>query len=430
MSKRKTAKRYASDSAATIETQVNDDIERSAFATKNVTVKATKVQCGNIAKMLTKDCTDMIDSTALYASGDSATLYKRLERDGYLFVRGAIPLELALGARRAVLRQALADGSVMGSRDGYVDGRMARVTTTGKKAKHWAPGYCVDVTTGAETNQRVGIDEEAWTEVTQSAELRAVYNGEALFTFWGNIFGDGVSSLVTEAFIRLIGVSATQEHSDYYYFKKDTEVFRSHSGRQVIAAAKTRGCDSTIEVLPTIADMLQAKAKRVPMCVMKRAKVPESRQCGICERSFRATDIGAIVWQRASVGDFGTSGDWHCPTCASSDFAVYTTWISLSELAMPSDSVLCVCPGSHRLRQWDMPCYRKQLPGDFVAKLSRWVVPYSLRPGDAVLFNIKTVHGSTFNNSSPCQFRVSCDTRMQLHSVDALEDDEKQQNMK
>jgi len=116
---------------------------------------------------------------------------------------------------------------------------------------------------------------------------------------------------------------------------------------------------------------------------------------------------------RREVADFAVQGAWHCRECAQRPLAVYTTWVALS-LATPMDSVLAVVPGSHLLQGWDLPLRNAQLPGEFDGQAALWQIPPLVNPGDVIIFNIKTVHGASRNNSRPKRFRVSCDARMQV----------------
>ncbi len=106
-------------------------------------------------------------------------------------------------------------------------------------------------------------------------------------------------------------------------------------------------------------------------------------------------------------------GEWHCPKCALAPLSIYTTWMSLSQLSAPKDSILAMAPKTHLLTEWDLPKSNAQLPGDFDWKL-KWVIPKSVNYGDIIIFNIKTVHASSLNTSSPRSFRCSFDTRLQL----------------
>ena len=138
--------------------------------------------------------------------------------------------------------------------------------------------------------------------------------------------------------------------------------------------------------------------------------------CGICDDMYMFDELDELRQQRLNKAhqrnnDFGMEGPWHCPKCAASPIGVYTTWICLSELEAPNDSILAVAPKTHLLTEWDLPLNNKQLPGDFNWKL-KWEIPKSIGYGDIIIFNIKTIHASSANASSPRAFRCSFDTRV------------------
>eukprot|EP00483_Globobulimina_turgida_P000760 UN00760 len=158
----------------------------------------------------------------------------------------------------------------------------------------------------------------------------------------------------------------------------------------------------------------------------KQGCVPDEKQtdndfeleCSICSNTYFLSELDLCRQERLCKAlkrksDFGMEGGYHCPTCAALPLAIYTTWISLSQLSTPRDSILAMVPRSHLLSQWDLPQNNAQLPGDFNWKL-KWVIPKHVGYGDIVIFNIKTVHASSLNKSSPRSFRCSFDTRLQL----------------
>ena len=136
--------------------------------------------------------------------------------------------------------------------------------------------------------------------------------------------------------------------------------------------------------------------------------------CGICGKVYDINSLDKDKMKRMKKNDFGVQGSWHCHYCALLPLGIYTTWISLSELKLPNDSILGVCPGSHKLKLWDYPNKRNsQLPGDYTKKM-KWLIPTNINYGDIIIFNIKTIHGSSVNKSYPRKYRCSFDTRIQL----------------
>lgn len=132
---------------------------------------------------------------------------------------------------------------------------------------------------------------------------------------------------------------------------------------------------------------------------------------------------------------------------------VYTAWVALGPVNA-SDGTLCFVPGSHRWTGFSTPTPRKaQVPREFTDRLRATkasaakgkklgkrkaelespeaeaaagqggdVAPpvqwYSAdyRPGDLVVFNVKTVHAASKNLSN--SYRLSLDTRFIVHAAD------------
>jgi len=389
--------------------------------------KAKKVQVGDHLVTYGRNLREMEDSNQLFARKDFKALRLRLEEDGYLFIRGVVPKETIVSARNAMLQQAANDGSIVVEDEVPLDA--ARMTRNGSV---WADGYCIDGITGSETNERPDIDTEKWAEIGPSSICQNVYNGPAIRSFWRSLFGEkSIRPLVKQTFLRLMGSSGTVQHADYYYFKRDTHIFSGEDGRAAQMAAKQylSAHDLWREDLFEVKEEETRKSSESEQSAgnddSKKEDSP-SLHCGICEQSFSAEDLDESRRERLEKAkrkkmDFGMEGQWHCPQCAMSPLSIYTTWISLTDGIGPKESVLAVVPRSHHLRQWDTPRPNSQIPGDFSWKME-WVVPSTVHFGDIIIFNIKTVHASTKNNSAPRRFRCSFDTRIQLvpSSQDAI----------
>ena len=74
--------------------------------------KAGKIQIGSKTLTYGKNVEDMNDCNELYAKGDYQALRLKLEKEGYLFLRGVISKESILKARRSILVQAAKDNSI------------------------------------------------------------------------------------------------------------------------------------------------------------------------------------------------------------------------------------------------------------------------------------------------------------------------------
>eukprot|EP01083_Nonionella_stella_P206832 751949_1 len=381
--------------------------------------KAKKIQIGTKSLTYGKQVEAMLDSNDLYDKKDFISLRRRLEEEGYLWIRGIIPKNIIMKARNAMLTQAHKENSIIiNKKSSLNDARMFR------KGSKWSEGYCIDGITGSETNERNNININAWEDIGPSNICQAVYNGVHIRTFWKLLFGEKATKpLVKQTFLRLMGSSGTVQHADYYYFKRDTHIFSGHDGLNAQHAAKqylssqnmwkpdtyeVKGYNNDRREKGNIDDMDE--------------KDSDILVCNVCESIYLKSELDAARRNRinkalnSKKGDFGMEGEWHCPICASLPLSIYTTWISLSELNAPRDSILAMVPRSHLLKQWDLPLNNAQLPGDFNWKL-KWVIPKHVDYGDIIIFNIKTIHASSLNVSSPRSFRCSFDTRLQLMPI-------------
>lgn len=89
--------------------------------------KAVKIQVGNHSFTYGKGLTKIDDSTDLYLKGDFKGLRHKLETVGYIFIRGVIPEQTALAARKMMLKQASKDGSVINTKSTpFMEARMTK----------------------------------------------------------------------------------------------------------------------------------------------------------------------------------------------------------------------------------------------------------------------------------------------------------------
>ena len=305
----------------------------------------------------------------------------------------------------------------------------------------WCKGYCFDANTGCETNERTNIDQHKWELIASSKVMKAVYSGAAITQFWHNLFvshqddvnnGNNIceiAPLAKQTFIRLMGNDGTPEHADYYYFKRNTDIFSGSDGQTAVKAAKNyRICNN----LPCI-DIEQHDATvmknlvRIETDNKTNHMGAKALNCHICGNTYLQSTLQQKRLNRLKRGGFGVDGydvdkndkiqsTWHCPSCMIQPFGIYTTWISLSELNLlkNKDSILAICPTSHLLNEWDIPqSGDSQLCNDFNWKM-KWHIPTNVGFGDVIIFNIKTIHASSPNKTLPKRYRISCDTRICL----------------
>jgi ectoine hydroxylase-related dioxygenase (phytanoyl-CoA dioxygenase family) len=97
----------------------------------------------------------------------------------------------------------------------------------------------------------------------------------------------------------------------------------------------------------------------------------------------------------------------------------FTCWIALRDYFV-TEGVLAILPASHRLSGFDTPIPNKHLPSGYASNSQRnlaWRIPLVVRAGDIIIFNAKTIHGATANESSPQRYRLSMDVRILLDVV-------------
>ena len=108
------------------------------------------------------------------------------------------------------------------------------------------------------------------------------------------------------------------------------------------------------------------------------------------------------------VLDYSYSGNFSCERCAESPLPFYTLWFCISDRILEiNDGVLGVIPQSHiKHTGFYFPRRNKELPTSFKWKnREKWIAPYSLKPGDVIIFNSKTIHGSTENKRNSFRTR-------------------------
>lgn len=118
-------------------------------------------------------------------------------------------------------------------------------------------------------------------------------------------------------------------------------------------------------------------------------------------------------WVRVMARDEYTDEHTDYYRFAGSADGMHTCWLPLGDYS-PREGTLAVCCGSHLLpdlttTQYDVES-KLELPPSYesFARTAVWRSA-SFRAGDAVIFDIRTVHASTVNESS--NFRISMDTR-------------------
>lgn len=416
----------------------------------------TKIQIGNLTRRWGKNVTEMRDSTQLFLEERWSELASRLDADGFVLIRGAIPREACRRARERVFSY-LDEIEVI---DSSVDDKLKGVI--GKTDDNtYEESFAVKAHCGAEASER-DFDPDVWKTLGNCEELTSVYKSEHLYSLLRSILGapntnaadadsksssssssssaaDGNSAeedkgitlcpLTHQTWVRLMtNRGATIEHADYYYFKKDTQIFDRDSGFSGVnvqdgeldeksqrTMLKPRFVSEDCAVCGASAGARAAAVKK------SGGSNSDLNKCTLCGVRSHTKCMPERLQKALSLKHFAAEGGWHCEKCAQSNFGVYTTWLCVSDALTPSNSSLAMCPETHRLKGFNEPKYNTQVPKDFKASL-KWQIPSKLNMGDLILFNIKTIHAASVNVSK--FFRFSIDTRFMLkckHSGDLVQ---------
>ena len=340
-----------------------------------------KVRLGNIDVVVGQRLQPLTDSTDLYRRGDFLGLRERLDRDGFLFVRGVISADIVGAARDALTSFLFAKGVVASANSAAM-----KVDTNGKTA----PGWTVDAGTGGFVGGREDDSAiDAWRELTTSETVARVYSAAELKTFYRSLFAaENVTTFPECTWLRVRGAGdVTAEHTDYYYFKKATSIIADHTRRRNDDAATCTTCRTHIDA---VTDAVAV--------------------CALCAQRLHRACITPRMRSQ--------SGEFHCAECANSAFPYYTTWIPLHDVTI-NDGRLALIAGSHRLRGYD-DSRNELLPSEYDAAAAKSAIWQSadMSAGDVIVFNIKTVHAAAKNTSA--RYRLSLDTRMtaQLTATD------------
>jgi len=345
------------------------------------------IQVGNCMLEYGKMIGEMRDSTDLWKAKDSEGLRKRLEEDGFLFVKGVIPYERAQKCRMKLLEH-------LASKDAFEDGTPIEDAII-KNPKEG--GWTVDAESGGFVfNREPDSAIRGWREIGWSDEVRSVYAGDDLRNFYRLLFGpertnttDGFKMLSEVTWLRAKGKGeVTAEHTDYYYFKENTSVYKDNRH-------------------PYVAGYSAEEKKAYAENSAKDDDGVHIR-CDLCARVFERAKVTPKLpadWCKEQ------NGEWHCEDCARQPFPFYTCWISLGNY-QSGNSSLCVMPKSQCLTEFHNPLKGNQLPHDFTTLVkNKWGwYRAEITIGDIIIFNVKTVHAAS-KNISP-SFRLSIDTRV------------------
>ena len=339
------------------------------------------------------DLLPFTDSTPLYLSGNFPSLFTRLHTDGVIFVRNVISSATISAARQLVLSHLRSKGALDPSSD--PSSAPIHRPPGGERVRGWT----VDADSGGVNGNREDDAAVAgWKAVGTSDSVRAVYDGPELHRFFQAIFaaghrmqgGGGVvpptpfTTFPDCTWLRIRGHGDdTTEHTDYYYFKQERTIFQDH----FLHADPPPPPPPTCTVCQSPAD---------PHLTLL---------CDLCDHPMH-TYCHTPPLPRPPAGEY------HCPTCANLPFPFYTAWLALGPVHTHHGR-LAVVEGTHRLQGYEAhPKSDGKLPREWGGGKGRVWRSSDMEGGDVLLFNMKTVHAASVNQSE--QFRLSIDTRVTM----------------
>lgn len=401
-----------------------------------------KIRVGNRNLTMHSDLIEMRDSTAEFRSGDFATLRQRLDIDGFIFIRGVMQRETVEKARMKMLKHLHSKGAIREGtdwRDAFIEyqtkfdekskskpKKAAKATAATASSKKMIPGWTIDAETGGVVGGREPDSAiKGWFDVGNSKELADVYKGSALRSFYTSLFSQSPSYaarpemaklglppftfLSSCTWLRAKGPGeVTAEHADYYYFYKNTHIFRDFWKEDTELDKLIATNTKSQSVQPKPQCKVQTEEERQTCQVCRDPREPESTLiCDLCDHGYH---INCLSPRLSQLPD--DEQEWHCYSCQNKSMEYWTCWTPLADIS-GHDGRLALVAGSHRVDGYEAPAREDLLPKGYSKSFesrSIWQTPTTIGMGDIILFNIKTIHAATKNAGE--KFRLSLDTRV------------------
>jgi hypothetical protein len=406
----------------------NDHVDT---ALQHVNKKKNKSNMNRKHAPETPSITCMVDSTNEYASKQYATLQQQLHDNGYLLIRNFLPI----------------DKSILSSFFQSLDAIIVRDQKFGKSfVSHYrreksitmnvSNGDVIDMYSGY--NSKLVYEKICSTHAIQSViaycemYLKQLFqhmhsgnssnachndnsmNENKIFTIYND-----------QTWLRFKGIGdITVPHADYYHGRIKTTMYMkkvtSNTGINSNAANnlndnpndkhENKNCDSTI-------------------CNGCNRMDHESKLfCNMCELHWHLTCFNAYKYKSIPEDKV-----WYCHKCSTADIPHYTIWLPLMPMMYEHGMLQLLSQSHSRYKQWLNPTANglssgdvPNLPGDYQNDTcsasyiidntsnrdsDKWVsyLQSPLNPGDVIVFNCKTIHAASKNNSK--DYRFSMDVR-------------------
>lgn len=273
----------------------------------------------------------ILDSTDIYLKGDGDELRSRLERDGYIFVRGLVQQKTAVVAQMKLLHHLKSKGLLHTSAS----------INEGRMIVNRIKGFVVDAESGGVVGDREPECTFAdWKKIGNSNELISCYAGSDLERFCDLLFGSNSKNkkcfdlLPSCTWMRMKGSGETTvEHADLFYFKENTNIFSTHWPTKYFPKASFD--HSTCHIC------------------QQSDKVGIKIFCDLCKRGFH----GSCLKPKVTQSQLKQTHEWFCSHCIEQPFNFYTCWINLGNCSTINEggSSLCLVPGSHKIPGFNKP---------------------------------------------------------------------------
>ena len=414
-----------------------EDNQSIASAAGSQSQRMPKIRVGNRNLTMHSELIEMTDSTDLFKAGQFDALRQRLETDGFLFLRGVIPRETVEKARHKMLKHLHSKGAIRHGtewKEALIEYQSVwdennKTSQKSKKAKTAAstssslsssssskkmiPGWTVDAESGGIIGGREPDSAvKGWHAIGNSKELTDVYNGAALKSLYQSLFSQSTqyssrpelaeaglpaySTLPSCTWLRAKGPGeVTAEHADYYYFAKNTHIFRDYWREEKDANVDSSPLPESIE-------------DRETCQICHDPRDPDRTLiCDLCEHGYHTDCLTPRLTNLPTEEQ-----EFHCYKCQNKPMNYWTCWTALGDIG-GHDGRLALVAGSHRLSGYEAPVRDDLLPKEYTKSFeshSIWQTPTRIDMGDIILFNIKTIHAATKNAGE--RFRLSLDTRV------------------
>jgi hypothetical protein len=379
----------------------------------------------------------MHDSTSDYLKNNYVALRKRLEKDGFIFIRNVIPIEDIDAARQMMIAQLGETGALREGRGedepliqyrsewNKVKNERFKVSSSSSKL---IEGLVVDAETGgSESFNNTKLKDSTtkeWSNIGKSAVMKNVYYGDSLKLLYQRLFENDASyttrqsqrknalpytALTDCTWLRAKGSGeTTPEHVDYFYFANNTKIFSTSYIEKKMNSMMIGSDDEEDEEEDSSESEAEEGSHTCKLCHDSK-HAATTVICDICDHGYHLSCL------KPQLFEVPKEDCWNCYECRNQSFNYWTCWIPLGDLTA-NDGRLALIPESHNTYGgYTAPRKLEEelIPSEYTKqeeRTAKWVIPTNIGRGDIILFNIKTIHAASQHTGD--KFRLSIDTRI------------------